>query len=91
MKRAVVLGLLRPTDEQAAVAVQPGVRALDDPAPSAPARLSRLCLDLLAAGSEVQGEAVLGGDLADLGEVIALVEAEPLWALRGRLRASDRD
>jgi hypothetical protein len=88
---AVVLGILRPANEQAAVAVEPGVRALDDPAPREPSRVFALGLDLLAAGSEVQGEAEACGDLAHLGEVIALVEAEALGALGGGLRAVDWD
>ena len=37
---AVVLGLLRPADEQAAEAVEPGVGALDDPAACAEAGLA---------------------------------------------------
>jgi hypothetical protein len=36
-EREVILGLLRPTDEQSAVAVEPGVAGLDDPTAGAPA------------------------------------------------------
>jgi hypothetical protein len=42
-------------------------------------------------GRDVGGEAELGGELVDLGEVVALVQAEPLRAVPGRLRPLDRD
>jgi hypothetical protein len=42
-------------------------------------------------GRDVGGEAELGGERVDLGEVVALVQAEPLRAVPGRLRPLDRD
>jgi len=38
----VVLGFLRPTDQESAVAVEPGVAGLDDPTPCPPARSAQL-------------------------------------------------
>jgi hypothetical protein len=37
-QREVVLGFLRPADQQGAVAVEPGVAGLDDPTPRSPSR-----------------------------------------------------
>src|SRR5665811_1742807 len=65
----VVLGFLRPADEQGAVAVQPGVAGFDDPAPGAPAGGPELELDLLAAAADVRCEPVPGEQLATLGVV----------------------
>ena len=45
----MVLGFLRPADQQGAVAVEPGVASLDDPAPGAPARFGSFQLELVAA------------------------------------------
>ena len=50
----VVLGFLRPAHEQAAIAIQPGVGGLDDPAPGTPAGSAQLELDLLAAAADVR-------------------------------------
>ncbi|KQT11095.1 hypothetical protein ASG40_20050 [Methylobacterium sp. Leaf399] len=55
---SVVLGLLGLADEDGAEAVEPGMGALDDPAPSLSAAMA-LVLDLLAPGAQVQDEAVL--------------------------------
>src|SRR5271170_195949 len=49
----MVLVLLGPADENAAVAVQPGVAGLDDPAACFPLGVLRLLLDLLAACADV--------------------------------------
>src|SRR5207247_2376643 len=43
----VVLGLLRPADQERAVAVEPGVAGLDDPAAGAPARSRLLQLEFV--------------------------------------------
>src|SRR3954454_19689191 len=69
--------LLLPADQDAAKAVQPGMRALDHPPPRFGAGLT-LGRTLLAAGPQVEGEAELGGERRHLGVVEPLVEAEPL-------------
>ena len=53
----VVLVLLGPADEDPAVAVQPRVAGLDDPAAGPPVGVALLEVDLLAAGTNVCGEA----------------------------------
>ena len=80
-----------PADEDAAEAVEPGLRALDDPAAGAEAGLALERLRLQAAGADVRGEAELARQLVHLGEVVALVQAEPVRPLRGRLGPLDRD
>ena len=60
----VVLVLLAPADQDAAVAVEPGVGRLDDPAARFPARRLHLELDLVAAAADVRGEPVGADDLA---------------------------
>jgi hypothetical protein len=87
----VGVGAFLPAGEDAAEAVEPGVGAFDDPAarPEAGLALQRLCL--LAAPADVRGEAELRRELVDLGEVVALVEADTLWPLPGRRRSLDRD
>ena len=87
----VVLVLLRPADQDPAVAVEPAVARLDDPASGAPAGGADLVSDLLAAGSDVRGELVVVGELADVGVVVGPVEAQALRGFRGRPRALDRD
>ena len=87
----MVLRLLRPADQEAAKAVEPGVGALDDPTAGAPARVAPLELGLLAPRADVRGEAVLERELVDLRVVVALVEAEAVGPLRARLRALDQD
>jgi hypothetical protein len=47
----VVLGALLPANEEAKKAVEPGVGALDDPAPRANADFVGECPDLLAASA----------------------------------------
>jgi hypothetical protein len=61
------------------------------PTPGAEAGLALERLRLLAAGADVGGEAEPGGQLVHLGEVVALVQAEPLRPLGCRLGALDRD
>ncbi len=87
----VGVGALLPANEDAAEAMQPGVRALDHPAPGAEAGLSLELLGLLATGSDVVGESELAGELAHLGVVVAAVEAESLRALGGGRGPLDRD
>lgn len=65
--------------------------ALDDPAASAVVGLAPDRLGLLPERADVGGEAELAHQLKDDRVVVALVEAEPLWALLGRPRALDRD
>ena len=87
----IVLGALLPADEQTAKAVEPGVGALNDPAPGAIADLAGECPDLLAASTQMQREAELGGQLAHLGVVVTFVEAEALRTCLGRRRSRDDD
>jgi hypothetical protein len=87
----VVLVLLGPADEDRAVAVQPGVAGLNDPASGAPSGGAKLVLDLLAAGADVRCQLVVIDQIADFGVVVGLVQADALRLLGGRLRALDRD
>src|SRR3954452_8369860 len=86
----VVVVLLGPADEDAAVAVEPGVGGLDDPSSGAPARVADLLGELLAARADVRLEALLDRELADLVIVVAAVQARALRRLLGRHRAGDR-
>lgn len=90
-ERKVVLGFLRPADQEGAVAVEPGVAGLDDPAACAPAGRGELVADLVGAAADVRDQAVVGGELADPRVVVAAIEAECLRPLRRRPRALDRD
>ena len=74
----VVVGFLRPADEQRAVAVEPGVAGFDDPAAGPPAERLQLQLDLFAAPADVRREAALGDSLAQRRVVVAAIQAEPL-------------
>lgn len=87
----MVLVLLGPADEDAAVAIQPGVSGLDDPAAGAPPGSANLFGKLLPACADVRGELVLGDQVANFGVVICLVQADPLRLALGWLRAPDRD
>ncbi len=87
----MVLGFLRPADQDRPVAIEPGVRALDDPAAGAGAGFASECLLLLAAGADVRGEAELAGERVDLAVLVGAVEAEPLRTSPGRLGTLDRD
>lgn len=69
----VVVVLFRPADEQAAVAVHPGVTRFDDPAPRAPAGGVGLEADLFAAAADVGRVAVLDRESAHWRRVIAAV------------------
>ena len=87
----VVLGFLRPTDEQRPVAVEPGVAGFDDPAVCAPARGAQLFVDLFAASADVRCELVCADELAHDREVEGAVEAQPLGSPLGRPGPLDRD
>ena len=80
-QREVVLGFLRPADQERAVAVEPGVAGLDDPAAGAPSRRGALQLELVAASADVRGVAAGGGELVDPGVGVAAVETEALRLL----------
>jgi hypothetical protein len=67
------------------------VGALDDPAASAGVGVASLLLALLAARADVGDEAEPLDQLPGRRRVVALVEAEVLRRLLGRLRALDRD
>jgi hypothetical protein len=90
-EREVVLGLLRPADQECAVAVEPGVAGLDDPAAGAPARSRPLQIELVAAAADVCRVAAAGGELIDPGVDVAAVEAERLRRLDRRRGTIDRD
>ena len=87
----VGVGPFLPANEQTPEAVEPGLAALDDPAARPVAGLALQRLRLLATRADVGGEAELRGERVDLGEVVALVQAEPLRGRRRRLRALDGD
>ena len=87
----VVLVLLAPANEEAAVSVHPGVACFDDPPPGAPAGRVGLELDLLTAGANVRRQPVDSGELAGAVVVVAAVQAQPLRPLGGRLGPLDRD
>jgi hypothetical protein len=89
--RQVGVGAFLPADEDAAEAIEPGVRTFDDPAASAEAGLAfdRLCL--VAAAADVGGERELLAEVAHLAVVVGRVEAESLRGLRRRLGPLDRD
>src|SRR3954454_4023815 len=86
----IVGGPLGPADQDGAEAVEPGMGALDDPTP-------RFGLDVtlgpgfLAAALQVQREAEFFGQGARLVIIEALIEAEMLRALPGRLGARHRN
>jgi hypothetical protein len=67
------------------------VRGLDDPAPGAPAGSAHLLGDLFAAGADVRRELVVAEQLANLGVVVGLVQADALRRLGRRIRTLDRD
>jgi hypothetical protein len=87
----VVFVFLGPADEDRAVAVQPGVAGLDDPAAGAPAWRADLLGDLLSAGTDVRRQVITTNQLADFGVVVGLVQADALRLVLSRLGALDRD
>ena len=80
-QREVVLRFLRPADQECAVAVEPGVAGLDDPAPRAPSRSGSFELELVGAAADVGGVTAASGELADPGVGVAAVQAEALRVL----------
>jgi hypothetical protein len=77
----VVLGFLRPANQEGAVAVEPGVASLDDPAASAPLRRCSFELEFLAAATDVGRVAATGRELADPRVAVAAVGTEALRIL----------
>jgi hypothetical protein len=77
-EREVVLGFLRPADQEGAVTVEPGVTGLDDPAAGTPTRSGSFQLELVAAATDVGGVAAAGGEVVDPGVGVAAVETEAL-------------
>jgi hypothetical protein len=80
-EREVVLGFLRPADQECAVAVEPGVARLNDPAAGAPSRCGAFELEFLATATDVGRVAATGRELADPRVGVAAVETEALWML----------
>jgi hypothetical protein len=80
-QREVVLGFLRPADQEGAVAVEPGVTGLDDPAAGAPTRSGSFELELVAAAMDVGAVTAAGGEVVDPGVGVAAVETEALRVL----------
>ena len=80
-KREVVLGFLRPADQKRAVAVEPGVAGLDDPAAGAPSRSGAFLLELVDAAADVSRVPASGRKLSDPRVGVAAVETETVWTL----------
>ena len=76
----VVLGFLRPADQERTVAVEPGVASLDDPATGTPVRRRPFELELVGAAADVRGVVALGDHRVD-GPLVGAVEAEALRVL----------
>ena len=87
----MVLVLLRPADEDAAVAVEPRVTRLDHPVARSPVGVVLLEVDLLTASADVWCEFALCEQVADDGEVVGLVQTEALGIVLARVGALDRD
>ena len=90
-EREVVLGFLRPADQEGAVAVEPGVAGLDHPAPGAPSRPGSFELELVGAATDVRGVAATGRELVDPGIAVATVETEGLRIVGRWLGPLDRN
>jgi hypothetical protein len=80
-QREVVLGFLRPADQERAVAVEPGVAGFDDPASCAPSRSGSFELELVGAAADVGGVTAAGGEVVDPEVGVAAVQAEALRVL----------
>ena len=87
----MVVGFLRPADEQAAEAVEPGVGALYHPAAGVEAGFALDRLRFLTARADVGAIAELLGELVHLAVVVALVQAKALRLCLGRVRSLDQD
>ena len=90
-KREVVLGFLRPADQERPVAVEPGVAGLDDPAAGSPAGVRSFELEFVTTATDVRGVAAVGREVVDPGIGVAAVEAQTLRLLRRRLWPRDRN
>lgn len=77
-QREVVLGFLRPADQEGTVAVEPGVTGLDDPAAGAPSRCRSFQFELVAAATDVGAVAATGRELVDPGISVASVQTQGL-------------
>ena len=86
----VVLRLLRPADQERAVAVEPGVAGFDDPTSRAPAGPCAFQFALVAASTDARREAATDRELLDPRIGVAAVEAEALRMLNRRLGPVDR-
>jgi hypothetical protein len=80
-EREVVLGFFRPADQEGAVAVEPGVAGLDDPAPRTPSPGGSFELELVGAATDVGAVAAAGSEVAHPGIGVAAVEAQALRVL----------
>jgi hypothetical protein len=89
-KTEVVGGLLVPSDQDGAEAVQPGMRPLHDPTPCLGPGMA-LGLHFLASGAQVQSEAELFGQRARLGIIVALIETKVMRPAPCRLWPLNRD
>src|SRR6266540_6413536 len=90
-QREVVLGFLRPADKESAVAVEPGVAGLDDPAAGAPPWCGAFERELVGAATDVGGVAATGREFVDPGIGVAAIETQALRILGRRLGPWDRD
>jgi hypothetical protein len=86
----VVLGFLRPADQERAVAVEPGVAGFDDPASGAPAGSGAFHFEFVAASTDVRREAAADREFVDPRVGVAAVETEALRMLGGRFGTVDR-
>lgn len=90
-QREVILGFLRPTDQEGAVAVEPGVAGLDDPTPRSPSRPGPFELKLVAAATDAGRVTTAGCELVDPGVAVAAVQTQSLRTLGRRLGPCDRN
>jgi hypothetical protein len=67
------------------------VAGFDDPPACPPGGAVLFEVDLFAAAADVRCQPVLADELATVGIVVGLVEADPLRLLDGRLGTLDRD
>src|SRR6266487_747955 len=86
----VVLGFLRPADQERAVAVEPGVAGLDHPTAGAPSRTAAFQFELVVAAADVGRVAAAGRELVDPWIGVAAVETQTLRVVGGRLGSIDR-
>ena len=75
--REIGLSELFPADKDSSEAIHPAVGPLHDPASGPEAWISFDALGFFASCSDVGGEAELVGKIADFGEIVALVHADP--------------